>query len=162
MKKILITFLLTASFSTFADLDFTLSDFCYQQPNVQDRDAKVEPPDSSNHLDIETLRPSYVKPEIIHFYKSGTYYFPNKEVGITKTSICVFKDKYGQYDSKGNLKNGKKEGKWIHWRSNGQKEAEINWKDGKKDGKNIWWYINGEIKSETYYKDGECISGDCD
>ena len=155
MKKILLTLLLTASFSTFADLDFTLSDFCYQQPNVQDRDARVEP---SNYVDLD----EYFNPYGNHFYESGTYYFPNEEVGITETSICVFKDAYGQYDSKGNLKNGKKEGKWIHWRSNGQKEAEINWKDGKKDGKNIWWYINGEIKSETYYKDGECISGDCD
>ena len=132
MKKLLLLLLLSTSLSSFAgsQLDFTLSDLCYLQPGVQDRD--------------------------------GVYYFPNEEVGITETSICVFKDAYGQYDSKGNLKKGKKEGKWIHWRSNGQKEAEINWKDGKKDGKNIWWYINGEIKSETYYKDGECISGDCD
>ena len=154
MKKILLTLLLTASFSTFADLDFSLSDFCYLQPNVQDRDANKP----SNIVDLD----EYLNPYGNHFNESGTYYFPNREVGITKTSICVFEDKYGQYDSKGNLKNGKKEGKWIHWRSNGQKEAEINWKDGKKDGKNIWWYINGEIKSETYYKDGECISGDCD
>ena len=156
MKKLLLTFLLTASFSTFADLDFSLSDFCYLQPEVQDRDVSEEI--DPNYFDIVEA----YNPFGNHYYYSGTYYFPNKEVGITETSICVFKDAYGQYDSKGNLKKGKKEGKWIHWRSNGQKEAEINWKDGKKDGKNIWWYINGEIKSETYYKDGECISGDCD
>ncbi len=145
MKKILITFLLTASFSTFADLDFSLSDFCYLQPEVQDRDVSEEI--DPNYFNInESLNPFGN-----HFYESGTYYFPNKEVGITETSICVFKDKYGQYDSKGNLKKGKKEGKWIHWRSNGQKEAEINWKDGKKDGKNIWWDENGQIKEENNY-----------
>ena len=76
MQKILILLLLSTSFSTFADshLDFTLSDFCYQQPNVQDR--------------------------------NGVYYFPNEEVGISATSICVFKNAYGQYRSKGELING--------------------------------------------------------
>ena len=66
MKKLLIL-LFSTSFSTFAgsQLDFTLSDFCYQQPNVQDR--------------------------------GGVYYFPNEEVGITDSSLCVYKDLYGQY-----------------------------------------------------------------
>ena len=76
MKRLLLTLLLTSSFSTFADshLDFTLSDFCYLQPGIQDR--------------------------------GGVYYFPNEEMGITATSICVYKDAYGQYASKGELKNG--------------------------------------------------------
>ena len=180
MKKILITFLLTASFSTFADLDFSLSDFCYLQPEVQDRDVSDElHPDYFNAYE-------YLNPFGNHYYDSGTYYFPNEEVGITETSICVFKDEYGQYDSKGNLKNGKKEGKWIHWHRNGQKWLEVNWKDGNKDGKLIWWYKNGQIsikgnlkddkrigkwiqylpngqiESEAIFKDGECVSGDCD
>ena len=78
MKKLLLLLLLSTSFPTFAnkvfniddyvdyvDLDFTLSDFCYLQPNVQDR--------------------------------GGVYYFPNEEVGITDSSLCVYKDLYGQY-----------------------------------------------------------------
>ena len=76
MKKLLILLFLSTSFSTFADshLDFTLSDFCYEQPDVQDRE--------------------------------GVLYFPNEEVGITATSICVYKDAYGQYESKGELIKG--------------------------------------------------------
>jgi len=39
MKKLLILLLLSTSFSTFANshLDFSLSDFCYMMPKVQDR-----------------------------------------------------------------------------------------------------------------------------
>ena len=39
MKKLLILLLLSTSFSASADshLDFELSDFCYKQPGVQDR-----------------------------------------------------------------------------------------------------------------------------
>ena len=179
MKKLLILLLLSTSVSAFADshLDYSLSDFCYQQPNVQDR--------------------------------GFVYYFPNEEVGITAASLCVYKDQYGQYESKGKLKNGKKDGKWTNWYENGQKKSEenykdgkgdgkqyewfkngqirhednykdgkrdgkwtwwyengqkyfeINWKDGKKDGKWTTWNKNGQITSEVIYKDGECISGDC-
>ena len=179
MKKILITFLLTASFSTFAFwLDFSLSDFCYQHPMIQDR--------------------------------GGVYYLPNGESGITLTSICVYGDAYGQYQSKGKLINGKLDGKHTTWYLNGQIQTETNYKDGKKDGKetlwmesgHIWmeryfkegklegkqiqwypngqkmievnrkndkedgkwtlWFTDGQVKKERYYKDGECISGDCD
>ena len=159
-------------------MDFTLSDFCYKQPGVQER--------------------------------GGIYYFPNKEVGITATSICVYKDAYGQYESKGKLKNGKRDGKWTIWIENGHKFREFNFKDGKQDGKftqwrengqkwkvrnyiddkkdgkwtswyengqkwtefyfkndkqeglYIYWHENGQIEAEAIYKDGECISGDCD
>ena len=91
MKKLLILLLLSTSFSSFADsddLDFTLSDFCHEQPGVQER--------------------------------NGVFYFPNEEVGITATSICVFKDAFGQYRSQGKLKNGKYHGKWTSWYDNGQ------------------------------------------
>ena len=158
MKKLLIFFLLTTSFSSFAydplvDLDFSLSDFCYQQSGVQDR--------------------------------GGVYYFPNKEVGITATSICVWKDSYGQYLSKGNLKKGKKDGKWTSWHENGQKSDEMfykdgnidgtwigwwgegqkawewNYKNGKADGKFTFWDESGLILWKRVYKNDVCISGDC-
>ncbi len=101
MKKLLILLLLSTSLSAFADsddLDFTLSDFCYQQPNVQDR--------------------------------GGVYYFPNEEVGITAVSLCVYKDQYGQYESKGKLKNGKFDAKWTWWHTNGQTKEESDYEDG--------------------------------
>ena len=183
MKKLLILLLLSTSLSTFAEeviafvpvnqsdlksFDFTLSDFCYEQPDVQDRE--------------------------------GVLYFPNEEVGITATSICVYKDAYGQYESKGDLRNGKKDGKWTHWNQNGetmgenyyidgetgtiacldfftQNEIALNgepftglnickhdndqmmWSgnviDGKKHGRFTLWYENGQKLLETNYKDGK-------
>ncbi len=132
MKKLFLLLILSLSFIgsgvAGSQLDFTLSDFCYQQPGVQERE--------------------------------GVYYFPNKEVGITATSICVYKDSYGQYESKGNLVNGKLDGKWTLWRENGQIQIEANYKDGKKDGKYTYWWLNGQI-TVSNWKDGECISGDC-
>ena len=55
------------------------------------------------------------------------FYFPNEEEGITATSICVYKDQYGQYYSQGNLKNGKRDGKWIWYFENGKKDVEENY-----------------------------------
>ena len=180
MKKLLILLVLSTSLSTFADshLDFTISDFCYKQPGVQDR--------------------------------GEVYYFANEETGINASSICIKKDLFGQYDSEGNLKNGKKDGmwtwwhdngqkkevlyykdgkiingikfdyyksgqifskiiysgedkniypdingKWIQWHSNGQKSWETDYKDGEMDGKNMSWYENGQIEGESTYKDGK-------
>ena len=132
MKKLILLLLLSFGFIgsgvAGSQLDFTLSDFCYQQPNVQDR--------------------------------GGVYYFPNEEVGITASSLCVYKDLYGQYMSKVNLKNGRFDGKFIRWWENGQKHQEKNYNDGKKDGKWIEWGITGKIIRESKWKDGECISGD--
>ena len=125
MKKLFILPLILSSFSTFADghhlMDFSLSNFCYQQPNVQ--------------------------------YRNGVYYFPNESVGITDTSICVYKDAYGQYSSKGNIVKGYFDGLWTGWDRNGE----------------IWletYYINRKVvpivcrddlldffKDETYYDD---------
>ena len=41
--------------------------------------------------------------------------FPNEETGITASSVCVYRDAYGQYQSQGKLKNGKEDGKWTRW-----------------------------------------------
>jgi len=110
MKKLLLLLLLSLNLSAFADshLDFSLSDFCYQQPGVQDRD--------------------------------GVFYFPNDEVGITSNSLCVYKDAYGQYESKGELIEGKFNGNWIWWNTNGEKSKEH-------------YFINGESVSVICIED---------
>tara|TARA_B100000929_G_C15355557_1_gene369115 strand:- start:110 stop:712 length:603 start_codon:yes stop_codon:yes gene_type:complete len=127
LKTLLLAFLLTAIPSSYvfawSHIDFTLSDFCYEQPNVQNR--------------------------------NNVYYFPNEEVGITANSICVFKDSYGQYQSKGKLKNGKEDGIWTTWFENGFKESEFNYIDGKSNGKGYWWWENGKMKSEGNFLDDE-------
>ena len=144
MKKLLILFLLSISLSAFADshLDFYLSDFCYQQPNVQERFEDGFLP----------IYPSFGE-DYEHFWSQGTYYFPNEELGITDTSICVYKNAYGQYESKGELKNGKKNGTWTYWYVDGKKWFEFNFKNGKREGKSIHWDIYGNKSNEMNFKD---------
>jgi antitoxin component YwqK of YwqJK toxin-antitoxin module len=80
----------------------------------------------------------------------------------------------------GNLRNGKKEGKWVSyyhstgrkmyeqnfkdgkqdrlskdWYENGQKRTEHSFKDGKEDGLATQWYENGQMRNEVNYKDGK-------
>jgi len=69
----------------------------------------------------------------------------------------------------GNLRNGKKEGKWIsYYHSIGihllphnckfllttKKKYDYNYKDGKKDGVCTWWNENGNKKEEIDDLDG--------
>ena len=45
----------------------------------------------------------------------------------------------------GNIRNGKKEGKWVsYFHSTGRKQYELNYKDGKYDGLTTVWYKNGQ------------------
>ena len=57
--------------------------------------------------------------------------------------------------TKGNFKDGKKDGKWTNWYEDGQKQCEVNYKDGKLDGKWIEWDESGRKQSEVNYKDGK-------
>jgi len=117
-------FSLMLSFNSYGGsfIDFSLSDFCYQQPDVQDR--------------------------------GGVYYFPNESVGITASSLCVYKDLYGQYMSKVELLNGQFDGQFIRWWENGGKHQEKNYKDGKLDGKWTETWSGGRVIFERNYTDG--------
>ena len=58
----------------------------------------------------------------------------------------------------GNIRNGKKEGKWVdYYHSSGKKNYEGNYKDGKQDGLWTYWYDNGQKKFERTNKDGELV-----
>ena len=59
--------------------------------------------------------------------------------------------------TKGNFKDGKKDGKWTNWYEDGQKQCEVNYKDGKLDGKWIEWDESGRKQSEVNYKDGKVL-----
>jgi len=155
MNKLSLILLLTLSFQVFSaqntnyyEIDFTLSEFCDDDPKVQYR---------GNYSQI---------------------FLPNQEKGISATSICVYKDGYEQYRSKGDYVDGKKvgkhiawyrngqksfeaffidgkpEGKWLNWLDNGEKYFESNYKNGKLEGKSFGWGKNGEILQEHFYKEG--------
>ena len=56
----------------------------------------------------------------------------------------------------GNLRDGKKEGKWVsYYHSTGKKRYEQNYKNGKPDGLVTEWYENGQMEYEGTWKDGK-------
>ena len=107
---------------------------------------------ADSHLDFSLSDFCYLQSGVQE--KKGIYYFPNEEVGISATSICIYKDAYGQYRSKGKLINGMFDGNWNWWNQNGQKLKKVNFKDGYPEGIQIWWYWNGQTRWMTNFQDG--------
>jgi len=125
MKKLLVLlFSLMLSFNSYAnpnynDIDYSLSEFCESDPKVQYR---------NNYSQI---------------------FLPNEDKGISATSLCVYKDGYGQYKSKGEYVNGKKIGKHLAWYRNGQKSFEAFFINGKSEGKWLNWFDDGKKRFES-------------
>ena len=186
MKKILI--LLVLLFSTsFSSLAWGAENYadCILE-NMKGGDvAAYEIKDACKAKHINTIFSICVDTEaqIIN----GIIFLPNINEPFAGNNLCKYIN--GQVKSKGEIKDGKNDGKWIWWHENGQKGLEKNYKDGKLDGKVTGWYnhigLDGQIRSEEHYKDGKkdgkwttwyesgkiglekhykddkCISGDC-
>ena len=100
---------------------------------------------------------------------NGIIFLPNMDEPFAGNNLCKYIN--GQVKSKGEIKDGKNDGKWIWWHENGQKGLEKNYKDGKLDGKVTWWYgqieknlsttlynvtkIDAQIEKLKNYKDGK-------
>ena len=56
---------------------------------------------------------------------------------------------------KGSIKNGKKEGEWVYYYSNGQLDFKGNYKNGKEEGEWISYFSNGQLRYKGNYKNGE-------
>ena len=67
----------------------------------------------------------------------------------------MYKNSYGQYHSKGKLKNGKKDGKWINWNLNGSINTETIYVEGTTISKTHYHRALEKVRYETSYKDGE-------
>ena len=83
----------------------------------------------------------------------GVYYKINSEEQFSGTIIKKYES--GQEQTKGYLKNGRKDGLWTRWYKNGQKWMEGTFKDGEEDGLYTEWYKNGQKKEESILKDGK-------
>ena len=55
---------------------------------------------------------------------------------------------------KGKLKNGKREGLWVHYWDNGQISSKGTYKDGKREGPWVIYYKNGQLMTKGTYKNG--------
>ena len=107
---------------------------------------------SVNYLDFSLSDFCYLNPRVQK--REGVYYYPNEEIGISETSICIFKNTYGQYHSKGALVNGTFDGNWNWWHRNGQKLKKENFKNEFQEGTSISWYENGQTRSILNFQNG--------
>ena len=123
MKKLLILVLLLTSFSAFADshLDFTLSDFCFKQPNVQKRaDVYYFP---NNKVGISAKSTCVYKDEYGQFSSQGRL-----KNGV-RNGKWIFWYKNGVMDQEQFWVNGVKQGLFTFWHENGEEKAKQVWKD---------------------------------
>ena len=82
---------------------------------------------------------------------NGIIFLPNMTEPFTGNNLCEYSN--GQVKSKGETKDGKKDGKVTTWYASGQILLEEHYKDGKLDGKFTEWNEDGQIKSDKNYKD---------
>lgn len=73
------------------------------------------------------------------------------------SGLCYEKHTNGKIAIKGQIKNGKKEGAWIYWYSDGQKRRETNYSENKKEGLTYYWYENGQKQKEIMFKQDKNI-----
>ena len=102
---------------------------------------------------------------------NGIIFLPNMTKPFTGSNLCKYVN--GQVKLKGEIKDGKFDGKSTWWYESGQKGLEKNYKDGKLDGNVTWWYgyynirdniitplyndikLDGQIWLQEHYKDGK-------
>jgi len=80
--------------------------------------------------------------------KDRVYYHNGKEFN----GKSYAKHENGKIGMKGSFEDGRKEGLWIWWYSDGQKKRETTYKNNKKEGLTIYWHRNGVKSKEITYK----------
>ena len=80
-------------------------------------------------------------------YRDGLYY--------KKFTVVPFTGNITGKTEQGAFRNGKKEGPWVYYHSNGQLSYKVTYKDNKKDGPYVNYYDNGQLSSKGTYKDGK-------
>lgn len=80
--------------------------------------------------------------------KDRVYYYNDKPF----EGKCYAKHENGKIGMKGAFQNGKKEGLWVWWYSDGQKKRETIYKNNKKEGLTIYWHRNGVKSKEIVFK----------
>ena len=125
-KKILILLLLSISCPAFSDsdkdLDFTLSDFCFKQPSVQDRGGVLYLP--NQQIGITAKSTCVYKDEFGQFYSQGRL-----KNGV-RNGKWIFWHKNGAVHQEQLWVNGSQQGEFSYWHENGQKAVKKVYKDG--------------------------------
>jgi len=85
--------------------------------------------------------------------RQGVHYEVNSQTPFTGVTVKYHEN--GQLESKGNYKDGKKDGLSERYRINGQFWVGENYKDGLLDGLSESYHMNGQLAYKGNYKDGK-------
>tara|TARA_B110000008_G_scaffold200149_1_gene198685 strand:- start:284 stop:766 length:483 start_codon:yes stop_codon:yes gene_type:complete len=158
-KILLVIFFIVIPSSSFANsdwsiwLDFSLSDFCHLQPEVELRD---------NTFYLTNEEVSITATSICIYKDHHNQYFVKGDLkNGMQDGTWIYYYKNGQKSAEINYKNSKLDGYYLAWHENGQKWEERVYRHGKLEGQWTIWSIDG-TKETTNWKDDKCISGDCD
>ena len=86
-------------------------------------------------------------------FRNGFIYEINSTVPFTGSSVDYHDN--GQLSSKGNYKDGKRDGLVEGFHENGQLRYRRNFKDGELDGLFEWFHKNGQLRFRGNYKNGK-------
>lgn len=92
--------------------------------------------------------------------RDGLFYLPNTEKPYSGENLCVYLSN-GQYHSRGEIKQGLKDGQWTYWYENGELWKKERYENGEKldyrkiviDNENVFHeeiYVNGDLVEEIY------------
>ncbi|MDA7441076.1 hypothetical protein N8823_04500, partial [Candidatus Pseudothioglobus singularis] len=135
---------------------------------------------ADDHLNLLSEEFCYESPKVQVI--DGQYYFFNQELPYSGENLCVY-SKSGQYHSKGQILNGKREGWWSLWLDNvagvwrkekyedgnlarethftyfdsGQQKSEVSYKKSKANGNWFFWNENGGALKKEQYENGNLV-----
>ena len=84
--------------------------------------------------------------------KGGIIYLPSKAKPFTGKNLCKYEN--GQKKSEGNFKDGKKDGVWTTYDTDGSISEKGSYKDDKKDGVWTTYDTDGSISETATWVDG--------
>ncbi len=103
------------------------------------RDRESDKPIAGQHRIIDGYHSEYVQAEFAEGLYNGSYE----------------RYKYNKLAEKGSYKEGRRDGTWFEYNSDGTSpKSERRFKDGKLDGMQKTFYTNGKLESEKGYKMG--------
>jgi antitoxin component YwqK of YwqJK toxin-antitoxin module len=95
---------------------------------------------------------------VVQTYPDGKIELEQYFIFKERDSILVKEIGYypdGQKRIEGEYRDGKREGQWTYWFSNGNRWSEARYKTDLRNGKSTVWYENGRKYFEGSYRMGE-------
>ena len=115
-------------------------------------DIVLFPKYSSKEIPLSSIKFSTIKKGI---YLDENGFYNGKVVNGKKDGVWSEFYSNGNIKSRGNFINGKKEGKFQYWFASGQIEREFFYLDDKIDGIDKAWFRNGQLAFEKSYENGK-------